>query len=172
MGLLKGLDPLLSADLLHILRSMGHGDKLCICDCNFPAASVATQTSSGKHVQLAVSLPEATSAVMSVLPLDYFIDTSPAQYMSPQAGVEWPEAGVQVIDALKAAIQEHASDVKVEPLERFAFYEESRKCFAVLQTLERRPYGNVILTKRESLDRMARISSRRLQLRITSIGHS
>jgi hypothetical protein len=37
MGLLKGIDPLLTADLLHILRSMGHGNKLVVCDCNFPA---------------------------------------------------------------------------------------------------------------------------------------
>ena len=35
----------------------------------------------------------------------------------------------------------------VKPLERFAFYEESRQCFAVVQTLERRPYGNAILVK-------------------------
>ena len=53
MGLLKGIDPLLTADLLHVLRSMGHGDKLRICDVTFPAASIATHTTSGKHVILA-----------------------------------------------------------------------------------------------------------------------
>lgn len=46
MGLLKGIDPLLSADLLFILRSMGHGDSLCICDCNFPAFEVSGKTTS------------------------------------------------------------------------------------------------------------------------------
>lgn len=44
MGLLKGIDPLLTADLLYTLRSMGHGDRLVVCDCNFPAAAVATKT--------------------------------------------------------------------------------------------------------------------------------
>jgi hypothetical protein len=39
MGLLKGIDPLLTADLLQILRSMGHGNKLVVCDCNFPAGA-------------------------------------------------------------------------------------------------------------------------------------
>ena len=147
MGLLKGIDPLLSADLLHILRSMGHGDKLCICDCNFPAATVAQKTTSGKLVQLTgVALPEATSAIMSVLPLDYFIDC-PAHYMSPQQGVAMPPAGQEVIDALKAAIAQHTPDVTVQPISRFTFYEESHTCFAVVQTMERRPYGNVILTK-------------------------
>jgi len=46
MGLLKGIDPLLTADLLYTLRNMGHGDKLCVCDCNFPAAEVASKTTS------------------------------------------------------------------------------------------------------------------------------
>ena len=46
MGLLKGVPPLLTADLLYILRSMGHGDKLCVCDCNFPASECATKTTS------------------------------------------------------------------------------------------------------------------------------
>ena len=39
MGLLKGIDPLLTADVLHVLRSMGHGNKLVVCDCNFPAGA-------------------------------------------------------------------------------------------------------------------------------------
>ena len=51
-GLLKQIDPILSADLLWVLRSMGHGDKLVICDVNFPAAEVATKTTTGKHIFL------------------------------------------------------------------------------------------------------------------------
>jgi L-fucose mutarotase len=145
MGLLKGIDPLLTADLLHVLRSMGHGDKLCVCDCNFPAAEVATKTTSGKCIILTVSLPEALSAICSVLPLDFFVE-SPAGYMAPQAGVAMPPAGIEVLEALQMAIAKHA-DVNVKPIERFGFYEEARTCFAVVQTLERRPYGNVILTK-------------------------
>ena len=39
--MLKGLDPLLGPDLLHILAAMGHGDELVIADANFPAASIA-----------------------------------------------------------------------------------------------------------------------------------
>ena len=54
---------------------------------------------------------------------------------------------MEVIEALKAAVGEGCPGVVVKPLERFAFYEESRQCFAVVQTLERRPYGNAILVK-------------------------
>jgi L-fucose mutarotase len=147
MGLLKGIDPLLTADLLWILRTMGHGDKLCICDCNFPAAEVATKTTSKKLVVLTVPLPEATSAICSVLPLDFFVD-SPVLYMAPSAGIEMPQDGVEVIRMTETAIMEHAEeDVTITPMERFAFYDEARTCYAVVQTLERRPYGNLILQK-------------------------
>lgn len=146
MGLLKHIDPLLTADLLHVLRSMGHGDKLAVVDCNFPAAEVATKTTSGKHILLTVDLPAALRAIGTVLPLDFF-DGIQASHMAPQDGCELPEAGVEVIEALKAAVGEGCPGVVVKPLERFAFYEESRQCFAVVQTLERRPYGNAILVK-------------------------
>ena len=145
-GLLKQIDPILSADLLWVLRSMGHGDKLVICDVNFPAAEVAMKTTSGKHIFLeGVDLPRAIDAVLSVMPLDGFID-APATYMAPQDGVEMPPAGEEVINAAAQAVLTHAG-VSVQPLERFAFYDESRTAFAVVQTLERRPYGNIIFTK-------------------------
>eukprot|EP00979_Chaetoceros_neogracilis_P019018 scaffold11619_cov277-Chaetoceros_neogracile.AAC.2 len=146
MGLLKGIDPLLTADLLHILRSMGHGDKLCVCDCNFPASSISKDVTSGKHIILSVSLPEALKAICSVLPLDFF-ESSQASYMAPQDGVEMAPAGLEVVDAIENAIFDYCPDAKVDPIERFAFYDEAKTCFAVIQTLERRPYGNVILKK-------------------------
>ncbi len=47
-GLLKGLDPILTAELLYVLRMAGHGDVISIVDCNFPAAEVASKTFYGK----------------------------------------------------------------------------------------------------------------------------
>lgn len=146
MGLLKGLDPLLTADLLYVLRSMGHGDKLLICDCNFPAAEVATKTTSQKCVVLTTTLPEALAAICSVLPLDHFVAV-PVWYMAPSEGLVLPPAGEAVLSESKLAIRRHSPSVNIGPIERFAFYEEARTCFAVVQTLERRPYGNVILHK-------------------------
>ena len=35
--MLKGIHPLLNADVLQALRAMGHGDDLVIVDTNFPA---------------------------------------------------------------------------------------------------------------------------------------
>lgn len=47
-GLLKGIDPILTAELLYVLRMAGHGDVISIVDCNFPAAEVASKTFHGK----------------------------------------------------------------------------------------------------------------------------
>lgn len=150
MGLLKGINPLLTADLLHILRSMGHGDKLVVCDCNFPAYQVATHTTSKKCVVLTTSLPEALDAICSVLPLDHFIK-NPVRAMMPEDGVELPPEGEEVLRESTDAISTHSEDgdesFRAHPLERFAFYEASREAFAVVQTMERRPYGNFILQK-------------------------
>lgn len=148
MGILKGLSPTLTADLLHVLRSMGHGDRLCVCDANFPAASVAASTHRKAPIVLAgVDLPEAVGAICSVLPLDYFVE-SPAQIMSPQAGCELPPLGEEVKARALAAISAHAPDLRaLAPVDRFAFYEAAGSCFAIVQTAERRPYGNLILTK-------------------------
>lgn len=113
MGLLKGIPPLLNADLLYVLRSMGHGDKLCVCDCNFPAAECATKTTSGDMVSLSCDLPTALDAICTVLPLDFFVD-SPAAHMSPQEGLTLPPAGTEVTEALKAAILKHCPVYCVE----------------------------------------------------------
>lgn len=145
MGLLKGINPILTADLLYVLRNMGHGDSLCISDCNFPAASISQQTTSKTHIILTVSLPEALDAICSLLPLDHFVECA-AYHMAPQENVEMPPAGVEVIDKAKDIVRS-ASDVDIMPMERFEFYEQAKKCYAVVQTMERRPYGNVILTK-------------------------
>ena len=38
--MLKGLSPLLSPDLLHVLASMGHGDEIVLADANFTAETL------------------------------------------------------------------------------------------------------------------------------------
>ena len=41
--MLKGVPPVISPDLMHVLMKMGHGDELVIADGNFPADSKAQQ---------------------------------------------------------------------------------------------------------------------------------
>ena len=50
--MLKGIHPLLNAEVLYALRAMGHGDDLVIVDTNFPADSVARQTQLGELLRM------------------------------------------------------------------------------------------------------------------------
>jgi L-fucose mutarotase len=138
--MLKGIDPILGPDLLHVLRAMGHGDELAIVDANFPAATM------GKRVVRmdGISATRALEAVLSVLPLDDFVD-APCARMEV---VGDPDA-VPGICADFQAIIDRADNRHVElaKLERFAFYANARDAFALVQTGETRLYGNVILKK-------------------------
>jgi L-fucose mutarotase len=138
--MLKGLDPLLGPDLLHVLAAMGHGDELVLADANFPAASIARRL-----VRLdGVDAPRALRAVLSVLPLDTFTAT-PAMVM---AVVGDPGAVPPPVREFQAIVDATAGrPVRLEPLERFAFYERARAAFAVVATGELRPYGNILLVK-------------------------
>ena len=74
--MLKGVNPLLHADLLATLCAMGHGDDLVIADANFPSESVARHTTLGKVLRLdGADVPQAVRAILSVFPLDTFVDT-------------------------------------------------------------------------------------------------
>src|SRR3712207_6843235 len=73
--MLKNIDPILNADVLHALRAMGHGDDLVICDTNFPADSVARQTVLDRLLHLdSVTAGRAARAILSLMPLDAFVD--------------------------------------------------------------------------------------------------
>ena len=77
--MLKGIDPLLNADVLQALRAMGHGDDLILCDTNFPADFVARQTALGFLLRIDAPLARVAKAVLSVYPLDGFVDDAAAR---------------------------------------------------------------------------------------------
>ncbi|MBB5541327.1 ribose ABC transporter [Paraburkholderia fungorum] len=143
--MLKNLDPLLNADVLHALRSMGHGDELVVCDANFPAASVAEETVLGKLLRLdGVNAPRAIRAILSVMPLDTFIDR-PASRMEV---VGEPDTMPAV--QREAQIEINAAEGREVPfasVERFAFYKRARKAYCVIATGEERGYGCFVFTK-------------------------
>jgi hypothetical protein len=71
--MLKGIDRAISAELLMVLMSIGHGDDLLICDVNHPAATIARDTTYGRLVSMTgCDLPRAAEAILSLLPLDTF----------------------------------------------------------------------------------------------------
>ena len=138
--MLKNIDPLLSPELLSTLRAMGHGDELAIVDANYPAAS------SGRPV-IRADGSQATAiaaAVLSLMSLDDFVPCA-AFHMQvvDNAGGEIP-----IFDEFRALLRKFEPNAaKLEGIERFAFYERVRKCFAVVATGESRLYGNLILKK-------------------------
>lgn len=137
--MLKSIDPILNADVLYALRSMGHGDDLIICDTNFPADSVARQTVLGDLLRIDnVTAARATRAILSVVPLDTFVET-PALRMEI---VDTPDEVPAVQSEVQAAID--AAEGRAWPMgaiERFAFYEMAKRSYCVIQTGERRFYG-------------------------------
>lgn len=141
--MLKGLDPLLVPELLQVLALMGHGDEIAVADANFPSHSVAAGTVHGRVVFLAgASMPEAAAAILSLLPIDY--EGGGAVRVMAGAGSLVPTVHQDLQNVLDAA---SAHPCSLEQLERFAFYEACRRSYAIVQTGERRPFGNVLIRK-------------------------
>jgi L-fucose mutarotase len=143
--LLKGLDPLLNADVLYALRSMGHGDDVVICDTNFPADAVARETAFGDLLRIdGVSAARVARAILSVLPLDYFVEKP----VSCMAVVGKPDEVPPVVAEVQAEVDgAHGRSLPIDRIERFAFYEAAKRAYVVIQTGERRFYGNFIFKK-------------------------
>ncbi|MCA0271371.1 MAG: ribose ABC transporter [Proteobacteria bacterium] len=143
--MLKTIDPILNADLLHALAAMGHGDDIVIADANFPADAVARATTLGHALRLdGVGAARAARAILSLMPLDTFVD-APARRMEVvgQPG-EMPEVQHEVAREIAAA---EGRPVALAPIERHAFYEAAKSAYCVVATGERRFYGCFILKK-------------------------
>ncbi|HEV3042946.1 MAG TPA: RbsD/FucU domain-containing protein [Roseiarcus sp.] len=138
--MLKGLDPLLSPDLLQALRAMGHGDELAIVDANYPSSSAGPEL-----IRLdAVSATAALDAVLSVMPLDDFAPDACWTMTPVEKGTKEPA----IFDEFRGVIARREGEkFKLAALERFKFYERAGECFAIVATGERRLYGNIILKK-------------------------
>ena len=143
--MLKGIDRAISAELLMVLMSMGHGDDLLICDVNHPAATIAKHTTHGRLVNMeGCELPRAAEAILSLMPLDTFV---PAPVFRMQV-VGDPDRIMPVHERMQAVVDRaEGRPVQVEALERFDFYTAARRAYAVVRTSDPGPYGCFILRK-------------------------
>ena len=143
--MLKGLDPRLNAEVLYALRAMGHGDTLIIADTNFPSDTIARQTVLGELLRMDnLTSAEAAEAVLSVLPLDTFVD----DFAGRMEIVGNPEEIAPVQAEVQAVIDKaEGKPRKMTGIERFAFYDMAKQAYAVIQTGERRFYGCFMLRK-------------------------
>jgi L-fucose mutarotase len=143
--MLKNIDPLLNADVLCALRAMGHGDRLVICDTNFPADSIARRTTVGRLLRIDnVSAMRAVAAVLSVLPLDTFVDDAAIRMEVVGNPKELPAVQQEVQTAIDRA---EGKSWPLVGVERHAFYEKAKAAYCVIATGERRFYGCFIFSK-------------------------
>jgi len=141
--MLKGIPAILSPQLLKVLCEMGHSDRLVISDGNFPAESMgkdAIVIRADGH-----GVPEVLDAILSVFPLDTYAD-KPVNLMQVMPGdpVETP-----IWDEYKEIVAKHddrGSDA-VGEIERFAFYDQTKTCYAIIATSEKALYANIMLQK-------------------------
>ncbi|RKX86864.1 MAG: fucose isomerase [Spirochaetes bacterium] len=138
--MLKGIPNILSPDLLKILMEMGHGNELVIGDGNFPAASYAQRL-----IRLdGHNVPEVLDAVLKFFPLDTFVKT-PVAVMSVVPG---DSTKPERYDDFKNLVKKYNPDFKdFEYVERFDFYERTKKAYAVIATSDLALYACIILKK-------------------------
>jgi L-fucose mutarotase len=143
--MLKGIDPRLNADVLYALRAMGHGDYLVLSDTNFPSDSVARETRIHRLLRMEnLTSAQAAEAILSVMPLDTFIDDAAMRMEIVGKPKEIPPVQKEVQKVIDKA---EGKPWPLVSIERFAFYERAKKAYCVIQTGERRFYGCFILTK-------------------------
>ncbi|MSO28066.1 MAG: fucose-binding protein [Candidatus Nanopelagicales bacterium] len=138
--MLKGIDPLLSGELLKVLDDMGHGDQLLLCDRNYPAVA------SGRPVVRLgeVSVLRAARAIFSVLPLDSFI-SHPLERMEVNDDPSTTTPLQNELLALASKAESRSLEYGVIP--RLDLYSRAKSVFAVVHTLEAQPYGCFIFPK-------------------------
>ncbi len=143
--MLKGIDPILSPDLLWCLAAAGHGDDIALVDANHPAARIAKSTSSGRLIELpGVNIARAARAILSVLPIDDFTK-DPVRRMQV---VNDPTAIPDIQKSVQAEIDRAAGrPLAMVGIERFAFYEAAKASFAIVQAGDPRGYGCFLFRK-------------------------
>ena len=122
---------------------MGHSDRLVIADGNFPAESM------GKDAIVirmdGHGTTEILDAILQVFPLDSYVE-HPLNLMEVMPGdpVETP-----IWENYEKIIAKHDSrgGSAIGQIERFAFYEEANKVYAIIATGESALYANIMLQK-------------------------
>lgn len=142
--MLNKISKLLTGDILKILCDMGHGDSIVIADANFPADTCAKRL-----IRLpAVDASQVIGAIKDLFPLDvaysdYAVSVMDLTEGDKKKGLPEPEAWAEVKNLLK----DQYPELKLGKIERFDFYEQAKKAYAVIATGEERIYGNFILVK-------------------------
>ena len=139
--MLLGVPKIIPPELLKILSEMGHGDEITLGDANFPGHTYGqTVVRMDGH-----GVPELLDAILEVFPLDTYVE-HPVNLMEVMPGddVETP-----IWDTYKEIVEKHdkRGGDAIGHIERFAFYDEAKKVYAIIATGESALYANIMLQK-------------------------
>ena len=142
--MLKGINKLLTGDLLKALCDMGHGDMLAIVDANYPAETMAARLIKYPGI----SATELLSAIVEVFPLDHIVE-APALLMEMETvdrafGMNEPAIWKDFAEIIE---KEYGSEKKIGKVSRQEYYDLSKAGCLIVQTGEERLYGDIILIK-------------------------
>jgi len=135
----------ISPQLLMILHEMGHGDEICLGDGNFPASSMA-KANNAEYLRLdGLGVNVILDAILTLVPLDEFT-AQPVKLMEKPKG---DTTTSPIWGEYAATIAKHDSRGKncIQFIDRFAFYEHAKQCYAIVATSEQATYANIILKK-------------------------
>ena len=141
--MLKGIPGILSPELLKVLCEMGHSDRLVIADGNFPSETMGRNAKVIRCDGHGVS--DLLDAVLQVFPLDTYVD-HPVNLMQVMEGDDVETPIWDEYESIVAKYDDRGRDA-IGQIERFAFYDEARKCYAVIATGETALYANIMLQK-------------------------
>lgn len=129
-----------------VLNEMGHGDRICIGDGNFPGASMAAAEGAILIRADGHGVPELLDAILKLIPLDEYVETP---VMTMKVAPQDKGLKVPIIDEYKKilAAYDKRGEKAFGEYERFEFYENAKKCCCILQTGESAIYANIILQK-------------------------
>lgn len=137
--MLKGIAPCISPELLKVLAEMGHGDELVLADAHFPGHTMNSRVLRADGL----SIVKLLDGILPLFELDAY--ATPLVMMAAVSGDQLDPA-VEA-DYMQVVHLHVPSATRPERLERFAFYERSRRAFAVVMTGETAKYGNILLRK-------------------------
>ena len=138
--MLKGINPIVSPELLKILSEMGHGDEIVLSDTHFPGHTFCPKNVlRGDGLQI----PDLLEGIIPLFELDSYADP-----LIMMAAVEGDELDPKVEMSYMAAIRKHASEAPAPVrIGRFDFYDHAEKAYACVVTGTTAKYGNIILKK-------------------------
>ena len=137
--MLNNIPKNLSPELVKVLMEMGHGDEILLADAHFPSEAL------GKRVIRYDSsdIPSLLKSILELMPLDYYSDY---QYLLMEV-VKGDSVSPSIWNKYNNLMVDSNFDAKFERIERFAFYEQSKRAYAIVATGEKAQYANIILKK-------------------------